>query len=467
MKSLRTWAEKVSGFIFQKRASGALSAQAAKIAHDIRSPLSALFLLQEDLQELPEEKRLLIQQALTRIQDITNSLLPSPESVPSANIVCAPESPSTQWLLPICERVLAAARSRGLDVVSPAQTTLNAGFVWVPQKPFVAALHSLFGGHLHGPATMRLETNRDQVVIEIQAASVEDNSATRALFASVTEKLECWGGKLELHREPAYTRIWLSVPRAEPPKWFVPRLMLSEKTHVLCLDDDPSVHAIWDSRLQKGSSNKQVHHFGEGKDFAAKSLTLPRTDLLCLVDYELEGQEHNGLELILELGLEKNAILVTGCYDKPSLQADCSRWGVRLLPKPLVASLPIEWAEEHQQETVLIEDDPLVRNMWRLVAKSENQSLKIFEEPGEFFREAHLFSLSNPIYVDVELANGERGEEVSRRIADLGFTNIYLTTGHPKWRFGPLPWIREIIGKAPPWGAKIDGASVAIGQPGS
>jgi len=51
------------------------------------------------------------------------------------------------------------------------------------------------------------------------------------------------------------------------------------------------------------------------------------------------------------------------------------------------------------------------------------------------------------IYVDVNLANNVRGEEVARRIHDLGFTDIYLATGYDADGFPPLPYIKAVVGK--------------------
>ncbi|OGR96269.1 MAG: hypothetical protein A2016_11685 [Elusimicrobia bacterium GWF2_62_30] len=53
----------------------ALSALAAQVAHDIRSPLAALDSALKDVSQLPEEKRLLISGAAGRIRDIANNLL--------------------------------------------------------------------------------------------------------------------------------------------------------------------------------------------------------------------------------------------------------------------------------------------------------------------------------------------------------------------------------------------------------
>ena len=49
------------------------------------------------------------------------------------------------------------------------------------------------------------------------------------------------------------------------------------------------------------------------------------------------------------------------------------------------------------------------------------------------------------------LGGGVRGEEIAKEIYEKGFTNLYLTTGHPKEAFPAMHWIRGIVGKGAPW----------------
>lgn len=46
-----------------------------QVSHDIRSPLAALEMISGSINELPEEKRIIVRSAINRIRDIANSLL--------------------------------------------------------------------------------------------------------------------------------------------------------------------------------------------------------------------------------------------------------------------------------------------------------------------------------------------------------------------------------------------------------
>ncbi|MBV9576776.1 MAG: HAMP domain-containing histidine kinase, partial [Gammaproteobacteria bacterium] len=66
-------------YLFQKNEKNtrelAFSQMAKQVAHDIRSPLSALDVIIKDLIKIPEEQRILIRNAINRIHDIANNLL--------------------------------------------------------------------------------------------------------------------------------------------------------------------------------------------------------------------------------------------------------------------------------------------------------------------------------------------------------------------------------------------------------
>ena len=74
-----------------------------------------------------------------------------------------------------------------------------------------------------------------------------------------------------------------------------------------------------------------------------------------------------------------------------------------------------------------------------------------FESAADFFAAASVLDLRTPVYVDAELGNGVDGAAQTRRIHDLGFTEVYLATGHDAARFAGLTNLRGVVGKEPPW----------------
>ncbi len=66
-----------------------LSSITSQVAHDIRSPLSALTMITGSLTEIPEDKRILIRNATQRINDIANGLLQTGKAMTTLDSVAA------------------------------------------------------------------------------------------------------------------------------------------------------------------------------------------------------------------------------------------------------------------------------------------------------------------------------------------------------------------------------------------
>jgi hypothetical protein len=91
---------------------------------------------------------------------------------------------------------------------------------------------------------------------------------------------------------------------------------------------------------------------------------------------------------------------------------------------------------------------------WKVSAKKLNKTLRTFYTSEEFLAEANQFDRTTPIYIDSNLKDGVKGEEVAKTIHGLRFDSIYLATGYDASSFDPLsPHILGILGKEPPWRA--------------
>lgn len=82
-------------------------------------------------------------------------------------------------------------------------------------------------------------------------------------------------------------------------------------------------------------------------------------------------------------------------------------------------------------------------------ANSQNKKFIGFYNPGDFLFAAARFHLDTKIFVDSNLGNSIKGEDLSKIVFELGFKNIYLCTGYQASQFSDMPWIREVIGKEP------------------
>jgi FixJ family two-component response regulator len=100
---------------------------------------------------------------------------------------------------------------------------------------------------------------------------------------------------------------------------------------------------------------------------------------------------------------------------------------------------------------VLIDDDELVRLTWKMSAREHAQEFKSFGNIADFLQQRSQFDFSTLIYLDSNLGNGVKGEDVAHDLYSMGYRELYLATGYDPSSFGDLPWIKRIVGKDPPF----------------
>lgn len=133
------------------------------------------------------------------------------------------------------------------------------------------------------------------------------------------------------------------------PDLFVSKLTTCMGRNVIILDDDTSIHQVWQGRfntLQVTHSDFHVHHFSRPeqiRNWVAEN-TERSQDSVYLIDYELLGFKETGLSLIEELGIGSRSILVTSRFDENRIVEGCRRLGVRIIPKGMAGFVPIEVA---------------------------------------------------------------------------------------------------------------------------
>jgi CheY-like chemotaxis protein len=148
------------------------------------------------------------------------------------------------------------------------------------------------------------------------------------------------GGKIDIESAlNVGTKVKISLPLEEPPIWFIPKIAAQGRL-INVVDDDASIHEVWNNRFSSMGQSPSVTHFSCLKAFSESLRHSPHRPLV-LIDYEFQGQKKTGLELIRELREKADWVLVTSHFD-PGLQAECSRLDIRLLPKGLAVYVPIE-----------------------------------------------------------------------------------------------------------------------------
>jgi signal transduction histidine kinase len=466
----------------------------AQVAHDIRSPLAALDSITKDIAKLPEEKRVIVRSAIGRIRDIANNLIEKNRQLPKdssskATVVSTSVEPVNNYLLSsliepiITEKHFQFRSKAGIEIITQLDKVSYGLFAKIQPIEFKRLISNLINNAVEalgdkGEVEILLSSLNDKVIIEIKdngkgiAPEIleklgqkgethgKEGGSGLGLYHAKT-KIESWNGKLKLQSEEGKgTSIILTLPKAKAPDWFVSKLEFKPGATVVTLDDDITIHHIWQGRYESIRAKEKdikMFHFSEPDEFRqwVKSNQSIIQNTIFLLDYELAGYEETGLTLAEEMNIGQQTILVTSRYEEKRIIDNCIRLKIGMIPKGLSGMVPMEIKETNSNPAlelvVLIDDDALVIMNWKMAAKKKGINLKTFKEPKEFLDNIENYSKEAIIYIDSELADDIKGEDVAKELSEKGFKNIYIETGHDKEKFSHLKFIKEIIGKEPPW----------------
>ncbi len=461
-----------------KKHLGEISAQ---VAHDIRSPLSALNTCLKMLPQIPEEQRILMRNAANRINDIAHNLLAQYKGLPANKT----DSYKVWLLAPLIESIISEKRlaieERPVKIEADITAEGVAAFAEFDSNEMKRLLSNLinnaleaFPDQVKGVVTIFLDAKHDVISLDVidngigiapenLEKVVEPGMSTKEKghglgLSHAKETIEAWGGSLILSSTVGVgTKISLSLPQAPAPRWFVSSIEVSDEMLIGVLDDDQSVHDAWDQRLLAVSKKLQIQHFRGSESFISWYRAQGQP-VQVFSDYELLSDPLTGLEVLEQLGLGKNAILVTSHYENPDIIERCQRRGVRLLPKNLLPYVPIEKVimkkqalERKAYDLILLDDNPDVTKMWKVAASMAGKNILVFNDVEDFEDALAAIDFATPIYIDSELKDNLRGEVYSQTIFEQGFKVLYLATGHDSSNFDDLPWIVAIVGKDAPF----------------
>ena len=101
--------------------------------------------------------------------------------------------------------------------------------------------------------------------------------------------------------------------------------------------------------------------------------------------------------------------------------------------------------------SVLLDDDPLIANIWNISAKQAGIDLLYFDHIEKLLSHLSYLPTDCFFYLDFKLKENKTGEDVAAILFNQGFKEIYLTTGYPPEKLEKKSWIKKILNKNPPW----------------
>ena len=351
-------------------------AEAAKqVSHDIRSPISALNMVVGQLQNIPEQHRLLIRHSVNRINDIANSLLErgKQKDIELVDNLNARTKMKVEMLGSMIDVLVSEKRTQfrnkpNIEIEAKLKNSYGA-FVKVNSTELKRVLSNLITNSVEaldarsGLIQISVIQDKKQNIIRIEdnGKGIPDSVLAKLGEQGVThgkngtesgsglgvyhakKTIESFGGQFKIESTlEVGTTITMIFPREEPPEWFVSSLKIRHGLTVVITDDDSSIHGLWTERFKGLNAPIQELHYSSDETLSNWHINrdLNQTYLF-LMDYELLGCQKNGLDLIENLKLNSDAILVTSRYDEQDVRARCKKNGVKLIPKGMSEFVPI------------------------------------------------------------------------------------------------------------------------------
>ncbi len=452
-----------------------------QVAHDIRSPLTALDMATKNIATIPEDQRVIIRGAIHRIHDIANYLLVSKsknkEKLETLQLV-------SELVDSILTEKRMQYRSKINIIIEPEISEQAYGqFININSAQLKIVLSNLIDNAVESSDQKRLSkvsviVNSDErfILIDVvdNGSGINSNLLTDLEngkyrsegkeggnglgLAHAYKIIEKNSGYIKIQSEMnTGTTIRISLPIGTPPKWFVPQIVIVPKMTIVILDDDKSIHDVWNKRLSQFKELVKVVNITTPEDFR---LYFSNNDslgfFLLLSDYELLGHNTTGLDLICEFNLQKKSILVTSYYEDPTILGICVKNNIRMIPKNFAIKIPIltqsdDSAKKQNNAVIHLEDDNILRKSWEISAKEHGIEIFSFSDTVNLLNSIEDFSKNMTFYLDEDLQENMKGHQVAKILFDHGFENIYLSTGYSKEEFKNYSFLKGVIGKEPPW----------------
>ncbi len=477
----------------QKQSEAALAYLASQVAHDIRSPLSALDMVVQRIAlkgiQIPEEDRIMVRNAAGRIRDIAHQLLtqysqkaqrPDADSRTQSG-----EEISNQFLSGLIDPLVSEKRMQyrskiGISIENKLDHQCLELFAKVQPIELKRVLSNLINNSVEamdgsGSILLSLRASSTQnvdIVIQdngkgipkdilarmgVKGESFGKKDGSGLGIYHARQSVESWNGQLIIESSESTpengTRVILRLPKSEMPSWFVSRLILDRNSNLIIVDDDPSIHNIWQGRMDSlGRDRSTIQMVHLSTPAALKEyISIKKESDLFLMDYEFVGSQMTGLDLIEEYSLKQQSLLVTSRFEETHIRNRCIKLGVRMIPKNLAGFVQIEvLGERVRADAVYIDDDRLMIDTWTLVADQKNKKLFCFHPNEAQFRMKSIHK-DTPIYIDATFLDGTPGEKIAYQLHCQGFTQIYFATGQVPGKFLHLKYLKGILGKDPPW----------------
>ena len=339
----------------------------SRVAHDITSPLISLEHFAKTCENLTEKQHVMLRGIVKNIRTISDMLLTEYKNTKykesSEFVQNIPVRLALQEIVLQKEQEYAGSNIKihyNLDF-KPEFT-----FIKVARDGFDRMISNLINNAAEAlggePGTIEIISKVHKSFVEI---SVKDtgkgmskkmvDSILAGVAVGTTKKtghgigitqvrriIDLYDGKLEIEStEGVGTTVTIKFKRCDPPAWFTNELHLKKENTILVLDNDESMHKIWNEKL--APYGLDIHFFSNAQeltDFVFSLSPKEKNKLFLLSDYDLRSTK-SGLVVIIECGLQKQSAIVTGIINDMDIFELAQKLGLKVYPKLFISFLDV------------------------------------------------------------------------------------------------------------------------------
>ena len=256
-------------------------------------------------------------------------------------------------------------------------------------------------------------------------------------FQQIRGTLKQMNGRMLIDsKENEGTKITLVFPRAETPKWFADQIVFPKGSLVVVLDDDSSVHEVWRNHLEPYKNDITVKYFTNGEEtITFINSSKEKSRIFLLTDYELRGQDINGIDVIERCDLQKKSIVVTTCYIYRIKDFSQKVKFIKFLWKDLICDVPVklkevEFDKASDANMVVIDDNEDMSDFMAEYFREKGKKVDAYNCPHCFLENLSRYHKNTKIVADFELqGSGTNGFELAEKLHKAGYIDINIISG--------------------------------------
>ena len=352
-----------------------ISEMAARVAHDIRSPLS---IMEIGLQTLPKDiarnKIAMLQAAVQSIRDIANNLLEHYRN-PAQTMhqeTCSIKQDDGNLSRPLLlysliEQAISQKRfewqSKNVEFIFTYSQESKSAWVELAPNHLDRLLSNLLNNScealINGGGTIKIDLQCNNTFLRL---SIEDNGhgipedkihtvlgglslkhqGKGIGLSSAQQYMSSIHGELQLtSQENSGTIVTLLFHSSDRPSWFTQKIEVLSRGSIMVLDDDVAMRMFWKNRFQNVTAS--LHIFSNYQDAIDwYGMALNKNNISYIVDYELTNTTKNGLNFLGFIKQRSRAYLTTSHAEEIFIQQEVAALSVFLIPKILLSEISIE-----------------------------------------------------------------------------------------------------------------------------